>query len=140
MRHAPILNWACSGNVIRESTFHQSDAQWHSGWCNENLFEQCAIEAVGETRGSYGYGLFSTPIDDSMHGPNGPRNVIYNCKVEGVKGGACLGGMNQQWMLMYNSFLVENGPGVIERFGNRDNIIQGNVFILKKPCVSAALL
>jgi hypothetical protein len=106
--------------VIRDSRFHQSDAQWHSGWCNENLYENCLVEAVGETRGSYGFGLFSTPVDDSMHGPNGPRNVVYGCVVKGVKGGACLGGMNQQWMLMYNSFEVESGPGVIERFGCRD--------------------
>ena len=26
-----------AGNVIRRSTFIDSDAQWHSGWTNENL-------------------------------------------------------------------------------------------------------
>ena len=46
MRHAPLFQWAASGCVIRKSVFHESDGQWHSGWTNENLIEQCVIESV----------------------------------------------------------------------------------------------
>ena len=56
MRHAPLFQWAASGNVIRKSLFRESDGQWHAGWCNENLFEQCRIESVAD-HGSYGLGL-----------------------------------------------------------------------------------
>lgn len=131
MRHAPLLNWTSSGNVIRDSVFHESDAQWHSGWCRDNLYEQCTIESTTRKYKGYGYGFFSTPVDDSMHGPNGPRNVVYNCRSISLKDGIYLGGMNQQWMIMYNNFVIDKGAGIISRFGCRDNIIKGNVFILK---------
>lgn len=131
MRHAPILNWTCTGNVIRDSVFHESDAQWHSGWCRDNLYEQCTVESTTKKHRGYGYGFYSTTVDDSMHGPNGPRNVVYNCKSISLKDGVYLGGMNQQWMIMYSKFIVNNGAGVIARFGCRDNIIKGNIFVLK---------
>ncbi len=131
MRHAPILNWSCSGNVIRNSVFEESDAQWHSGWCRDNLFEQCTIITTTEEFNSYGYAFYSTPNNDSHHGPNGPRNVVYNCKTESLFPTFYLGGMNQQWMLMYNTATVNNGPAIVSRLGNRDNVIKGNVFHLK---------
>lgn len=131
MRHAPILNWTSSGNVIRNSIFHESDAQWHSGWCRDNLYEQCTIESNTREHFGYGYAFYSTPTDDSMHGPIGPRNVIYNCRAVSMYSGFYLGGMNQQWMLMYNTLTVDSGPGIISRFGCRDNIIKGNIFVLK---------
>lgn len=138
MRHAPLLNWTCSGNVIRDSVFHESDAQWHCGWCRDNLYEQCTIESTTTAYNGYGYGFFSTPVDDAMHGPNGPRNVIYNCRSVSLRDGFHLGGMNQQWMLMYNTITVDNGAGIVSRFGCSDNIIQGNVFILKNPAFPMA--
>jgi len=44
MRHAPCFQWSASGNVIRKSIFHESDGQWHAGWTNENLIEQCVTD------------------------------------------------------------------------------------------------
>lgn len=131
MRHAPILNWTCSGNVIRNSVFEESDAQWHSGWCRDNLFEQCSIVTTTQEFNSYGYAFYSTPNNDSQHGPNGPRNVIYNCQSDSLFPAFYLGGMNQQWMLMYNTATVQDGPAIVSRLGNRDNVIKGNVFRLK---------
>ncbi len=132
MRHAPIFNIHSSGNVVRDSVFHESDAQWHMAWCRDNLFEQCRIESVTGYSG-YGYGFYSTPYDDAMHGSNGPRNVVYNCEASSEKSAVYMGGMNRQWMIMYNTFTVDKGPGVIERLGCGDNRIVGNVFHLKDP-------
>ncbi len=131
MRHAPLLNWTSSGNVVRNTVCHESDAQWHSGWCSDNLYEQCVIESTTQEYNGYGYAYYSTPVDDSMHGPNGPRNVVYNCKSISLKDAFYLGGMNQNWMILYNTAVVEKGAGLRERFGNMNNVIKGNVFILK---------
>ena len=130
MRHAPLFQWAASGNVIRKSLFRESDGQWHAGWCNENLFEQCRIESVAD-HGAYGYGLWASPPNDAAHGPNGPRNVVYNCDVSSPKAGLWMGGMNENWLILYNRFVVERGQGVYAGTASFDHIIQGNVFALK---------
>jgi len=130
MRHAPLFQWAASGCVIRKSTFHESDGQWHAGWTNENLIEQCVIEsALGH--GGYGYGMWASPPEDSAHGPNGPRNVVYNCDVRSPKKGVWMGGMNENWLILYSRFVVEKGPGVFAKTTSFDHIIKGNVFVLK---------
>lgn len=132
MRHAPSLNWTCSGNVIRNSVFHESDAQWHSGWCSDNLFEQCRVESTTYKYRSYGYGFYSTPYNDSGHGPNGPRNVVYNCDSVSLKSAVFMGGGgNNNWLLMYNRFEANSGPGIIQRLGCKNTRIQGNIFMLK---------
>jgi len=137
MRHGPILNWACSGNVIRNSFFKGSDAQWHSGWCQDNLFEQCVIECPKNNNGSYGYAFYATPYNDSAHGPQGPRNVIYNCKSDSLKAAVFLGGGGiYDWRIMYNNFTVHSGTGIIERLGCRNNYIIGNVFNLNDSSAS----
>jgi len=130
MRHAPLFQWAASGNVIRKSLFRESDGQWHAGWCNENLFEQCRIESVAD-HGAYGFGLWASPPNDAAHGPNGPRNVVYNCDVSSPKAGLWMGGMNENWLILYNRFVVERGQGVYAGTTSFDHIIQGNVFVLK---------
>ncbi len=131
LRHAPLLNWACSGCVIRDSVFHNSDAQLHSGYCMENLFEQCKIvETTGEFS-SYGFAFYSTPFNDGMHGSCGPRNVIYNCDMRSRKSAIYLGGNNFQWRIAGSRFEVDSGPGIIARLNCRDNIIANNVFTLK---------
>ncbi len=144
MRHAPDLDWCCSGCVFRNSTFYYSDAQTHSGWCHENLFENCRIlDPRGRPAGggSYGHGFWATPPEDSSHGPNGPRNVFYNCDIENsgrtvvfeddlVKYGPTgfvLGGMNENWLFFYNRVLTR-GPGILLRGVQFDHIIKGNVF------------
>ncbi|MBI4979639.1 MAG: carbohydrate binding domain-containing protein [Spirochaetes bacterium] len=130
LRHAPDFNWACSGNVVRNSTFINSDGQWHSGWCNENLLENLVIKsAIGN--GGYGFGLFSTAPEDDAHGPIGPRNVIYNCDVASPKDGLILNGMNENWLVLHNRFVVEKGRGILARMASFDHIIRGNIFCLK---------
>jgi hypothetical protein len=146
MRHAPNLDWACSGNVFRNSTFYSSDAQTHSGWCHENLFENCVIvDPIGHRPegGPYGHGFWATPPSDRSHGPNGPRNVFYNCDFQnaarhGVFGdmrrygpcGLVLGGMNENWLFFYNRIL-SRGPGILLRGVQFDHVIKGNVFVVE---------
>ncbi len=130
MRHAPLFQWAASGCVIRKSVFHESDGQWHSGWTNENLIEQCVIESV-RGHGGYGYGMWASPPQDTAHGPNGPRNVVYNCDVSSPRAGLWMGGMNENWLILYNRFIADSGPGVSAKTASFDHIIKDNVFILK---------
>ena len=130
MRHAPLFQWAASGNVIRKSVFHESDGQWHAGWTNENLIEQCVIESA-RGHGGYGYGMWASPPEDAAHGPNGPRNVVYHCDVSSPRAGLWMGGMNENWLILHNRFTVDSGPGVFAKPTSFDHIIQGNVFILK---------
>lgn len=130
MRHAPLFQWAASGCVIRKSVFHESDGQWHAGWTNENLIEQCVIESV-RGHGGYGYGMWSSPPQDAAHGPNGPRNVVYNCDVSSERAGIWMGGMNENWLILHNRFIVDNGPGVSAETVSFDHIIKDNVFVLK---------
>lgn len=138
MRHAPLFQWSASGNVIRNGTFYDSDAQWHSGWTNENLFENCVVKSLTTANGGYGFGMWASPPEDGAHGPNGPRNVIYNCDVTSLKDGLWLGGMNENWLVLYNRFRVKKGPGVFLKTFGFDHIIKGNVFVLedkKSPAV-----
>jgi len=130
MRHAPLFQWAASGCVIRKSVFHESDGQWHAGWTNENLIEQCVIESV-RGHGGYGYGMWSSPPQDAAHGPHGPRNVVYNCDVSSERAGIWMGGMNENWLILHNRFIVDNGPGVSAKTASFDHIIKDNVFVLK---------
>jgi hypothetical protein len=140
LRHAPLFQWSASGCVIRKSVFHKSDGQWHSGWTNENLMEQCVIEST-RGNGGYGYGLWASPPEDSAHGPNGPRNVVYNCDVSSPRAGLWMGGMNEAWLILHNRFQVEQGPGVFAKTASFDHIIRGNVISLvdsKQPAVVLA--
>ncbi|MGD8240740.1 MAG: right-handed parallel beta-helix repeat-containing protein [Armatimonadota bacterium] len=129
MRHAPCLQWSAAGNVVRKCTFHDSDLQWHAGWTNENLVEQCSVNAAGKT-GSYGYGGWGSPPGDRSHGPEGPRNVVYNCDIRSPRSGLSMGGMNENWLILYNRFLVGSGAGILARTYSFDHIIRGNVIAL----------
>ena len=140
MRHAPLFQWAASGCVIRKSAFHESDGQWHAGWTNENLIEQCIIESV-RGHGGYGYGMWASPPEDAAHGPNGPRNVVYNCDVSSPRAGLWMGGMNENWLILHNRFVVDSGPGVLAKTSSFDHIVKDNVFVLKdgkSPMISLA--
>ena len=132
MRHAPCVQWSASGNVIRKNTFHESDGQWHSGWTNENLFEQCTIDSK-RGHGGYGYGMWASPPEDTAHGPNGPRNVVYACDVRSPRAGVWMGGMNEGWLILYSRFQVARGPGVFAKTASFDHVIRGNVFALSDP-------
>ncbi|MGB2821199.1 MAG: hypothetical protein WBF17_09480, partial [Phycisphaerae bacterium] len=129
-RHAPLFQWAASGCVIRKGVFHESDAQWHSGWTNENLMEQCVVTSV-RGHGGYGYGMWASPPEDAAHGPNGPRNVVYNCDVSSQRAGLWMGGMNESWLILHTRFVVDRGVGVFARTCSFDHVIRGNTFVLK---------
>ncbi|MGI5816610.1 MAG: right-handed parallel beta-helix repeat-containing protein [Armatimonadota bacterium] len=129
-RHAPLYQWAASGNVIRNSVFHESDGQWHSGWTNENLFENCVITSV-RGHGAYGYGMWASPPEDTAHGPNGPRNVVYNCDVISERASLWMGGMNENWLILHNRFVADEGVGVFAKDASFDHIIRNNVFVLR---------
>jgi len=136
MRHAPVYQWASSGNVIRKSVFYNSDAQWHAGWTNENLYEEVVVES-SQDGGSYGNGMWASGPEDMGHGPNGPRNVIYNCNITSSKVGLWMGGMNENWLIMYNRFIVGRGPAILAKVASFDHIIQGNTFVLMEPYPAA---
>ena len=139
MRHAPVVQWAASGNVIRRSVFHGSDAQWHAGWTNENLYEELVVES-GQLDGAYGNGMWASPPEDRGHGPNGPRNVVYNCDISSPKAGLWMGGMNEAWLILHNRFVVGKGPGVVAKTASFDHVILGNVFVLIDPKPGAIYL
>ena len=82
MRHAPLFQWAASGCVIRKSVFHESDAQWHAGWTNENLIEQCVVESA-PGNGGYGYGMWASPPGGQGPRPQRPakRRLQLRCQL-----------------------------------------------------------
>lgn len=129
MRHAPLVQWSAAGNVVRRSTFVDSDAQWHAGWTNENLFEQVTVEA-NRGHGAYGYGMWASPPEDTAHGPNGPRNVVYNSDVTSPKAGVWLGGMNRGWVFAYNRIHADTGVGVFAKDNSGGHVLADNVFVL----------
>lgn len=139
MRHAPVVQWASSGNVICASVFHGSDAQWHAGWTNENLYEELIVES-SQLTGSYGSGGWASGPDDTAHGPNGPRNVVYNCNITSAKTGLWLGGMNEGWLILHNRFVVGRGPAIFAKDASFDHLISDNVFVMLEPQPAAVWL
>ncbi|MBC8008812.1 MAG: hypothetical protein H7067_01785 [Burkholderiales bacterium] len=131
LRHAPVVNWSAAGNVFSRCTFLQSDANWHSGWCHENLVEDCVIDASTGS-GSYGYGIY-TSKPDSGHGATGPRNVFWGSVITSPLSGVLLGGAVDGTVIAYNRFVVRRGPG-IEAFATTTNTrVIGNHFVLAGP-------
>ncbi|GEM_PF-1383423 len=126
LRHAPNAQWGAQGNVIRNSVFEQSDAQFHMGWALENLYENCIVDAATGS-GSYGYALYVQEPEVEIHGPGGgPRNVMYNNDFRSPKSGVYLGGSNEGWMLLHNRFLVSGGAGMIFRHRVFNLRVEGN--------------
>jgi hypothetical protein len=132
MRHAPVLQWSASGNVIRNSVFLHSDAQWHAGWPHENLMENCRIVTDTKQYGAYGHSFFSTGPADTSHGPGGPRNVVYYCDADSFESPVKLTGNNDNWMFVYNRFISRIGDGVFVMDGTNDLILRQNHILLKK--------
>ncbi|MFA7345389.1 MAG: carbohydrate binding domain-containing protein [Terrimicrobiaceae bacterium] len=130
VRHAPLLQWSAAGNVIRNSAFYDSDAQWHAGWTNENLIENCVVESNFGS-GGYGYGMWSSPPNDASHGPNGPRNVIYNSDISSPLAGVWLGGQNKGWIFRYNRMATDAGQGIFAQKDSSGHIIRDNVFSMR---------
>ncbi len=131
MRHAPVVQWGASGNVIRNGTFHGGDAQWHAGWANENLFENCVVVSDTRENGGYGNAFWASAPEDGAHGPNGPRNVVYNCDTYSIATAVLLGGMNENWIFAHNRLRVKEGGGFFFKNGSFDHILLGNTVILE---------
>ncbi len=132
-RHGPIVQWSAAGNVFSQCRFVGMDMQWHAGWTNENLFENVFVDARGE-HGSYGCGAWASPPEDKAHGPNGPRNVVYNNHVLSSRDGLWVGGMNENWIIAHNLFHVRGDkPGMFFKDHSFDHIIVGNVIALESP-------
>ncbi|MBC2604408.1 sialate O-acetylesterase [Puniceicoccus vermicola] len=132
MRHAPDLQWGSAGNVIRDSHFVGSDAQWHAGWTHENLFENNRIEQRESDlgQGTYGHGFFASGPSSTSHGPQGPRNVVYYNDVIAPKSGVTMLGGNEAWIIVYNRFVVGGKRGIYVKEKSFDHIIADNVFAL----------
>ncbi|MEZ0216963.1 MAG: carbohydrate binding domain-containing protein, partial [Rariglobus sp.] len=130
LRHGPLVQNSAAGNVIRNSTFIDSEAHWHAGWTNENLFENNTIIAnLGN--GSYGNGLFSSAPNDVQHGPNGPRNVVYNCDISSPELGTWLGGSNKDWIFVHNRFAVDSGELFYAKAGSSGHVFHNNIAVLQ---------
>jgi hypothetical protein len=132
MRHAPNIQWNASGNVVRNSRFIGSDGQWHAGWTHENLFENNFIDARGRG-GSYGHGLYASGPSSGIHGPQGPRNVVYHNDVIARRDSLHLLGGSEGWMILFNRFLAEEGRSVFVKEKGNHHLIAENIFIQRKP-------
>jgi len=133
LRHAPNAQWGAQGNVFRNSTFIQSDAQFHMGWAVENLYENCIVDAALGS-GSYGYALYVQKPEVDIHGPGGgPRNIMYNNDFKSPLSGVYLGGSNYGWKFLYNRMVVGAGPGMIIRDRCFEVEIAGNHVQLLSP-------
>ncbi len=136
LRHGPLVQNSAAGNVIRNCTFLDSEAHWHAGWTNENLFENDTMIAnLGN--GSYGNGLFSSAPGDAQHGPNGPRNVVYNCDISSPGQSTWLGGSNTNWLFLHNRFAADTGNVFQAQSGSSGHLFANNVCVL--PSASCAI-
>lgn len=129
LRHAPVVQWSASGNVFRNVKSYHCDAQWHAGWANENLFENCTIISDTKVNGGYGNIFWASAPEDGSHGPNGPRNVVYNCDGFGIEDAVYLGGMNENWIFIGNRMRTTRKAGFFVKTASFDHIIKNNVFI-----------
>jgi hypothetical protein len=141
MRHAPNVQWGSAGNVVRNSHFTGSDGQWHAGWTHENLYELNVIEQTSADlgQGTYGNALFASGPTSAAHGPQGPRNVVYNNDLIAPRDGLHMAGGNEAWIVLYNRFVLEKGRAVYGREMSFDHIISNNVFVLRDPPEPAVL-
>ncbi|MCC5788821.1 MAG: right-handed parallel beta-helix repeat-containing protein [Opitutales bacterium] len=131
MRHAPNFQWSSSGNVIRNSTFMDSGGQWHAGFSHENLLENVSIHSTGEF-GSYRFGLFAS-VANGMHGPQGPRNVVYYSDVNSYGGGIKIGGMVEGWIFAHNRIVAHDGPALVLLPGSFGHTFRNNVLATAQP-------
>jgi hypothetical protein len=42
-----------------------------------------------------------------------------------------MGGMNENWLILYNRFVVDSGSGVFAKTFSFDHTVKGNVFVLR---------
>ena len=97
------------------------------------------VLGIAQKRRQSGALLHDFPGDGGK-GPNGPRNVVYNCDISSPLGSVWLGGMNENWLILYNRFTSEKGPGVLLQNQAFETIIKGNVFRISNPNSPMVLL
>jgi hypothetical protein len=51
-----------------------------------------------------------------------------------------MGGMNENWLILHNRFIVDKGPGIYAKTCSFDHIIRGNVFVLRRADQPAIML
>jgi hypothetical protein len=85
----------------------------------------------------YGYGLFATGPSDPIHGPEGPRNVVYHNDIVSPKDGLRMMGGNEAWIIAYNRFHIADGFAVYGKEKSFDHIIRDNVFMIQRVAGSA---
>lgn len=140
LRHSPNFQGQSSGNVVRNSTFENSDLQFHAFFPFENLVEHCRIYATGGT-GSYGYGLYTSDVH-SQHHQAGPGNVVYGNDIRSPKEPIVFGGAESGWIVAHNRFGVianspwlrrEPMPAIRLAEGSSSNLFLKNIFSLAIP-------
>ncbi len=141
LRHLSI-SMASNGLVFRDCQLDNIDINFHLNWPYEVLFENCRVDSgLGanpapreESRGSYGYGIYSPRIDGDMHAPAGPRLTFYHNDIASPWDGVMLGGgATQNTIVAYNRFRVSAGFAAVIRRGSDDSIFRGNSFVLHDP-------
>lgn len=141
MRHAPNVQWGSAGNVLRNGHYIGSDGQWHAGWTHENLYELNTVEQTKDDigQGTYGHALFASGPTSPSHGPQGPRNVVYNNDFTAPRDGLHMLGGNEAWIIRHNRFVLEKGRAVYGREKSFDHVIRDNVFVIREPTEPAVL-
>ena len=139
MRHAPNSQWNSAGNVVRNSRFDGSDGQWHAGFTHENLYECNFIDSHGNG-GSTGHGLYASGPSVAIHGPQGPRNVVYNNDIISRVNCIHMLGGNEAWMFLHNRFVTDKGCAVFAKEKSFDHLIEDNVFVLRQAVLPAVQL
>ncbi|MBL8993730.1 MAG: hypothetical protein JNM63_10340, partial [Spirochaetia bacterium] len=132
LRHAPNFQWSASGCVIRNGDFTDSDAQFHCGYAYENLMENCTLRSK-QGNGSYGFGIYTQQPEADIHGPLGPRNVVWNCDVESDMPSVWCGGSTEAWIFAYNRLVTKSGPAIFAKAGCFDYTIRGNHLVTADP-------
>jgi hypothetical protein len=139
LRHAPNLQFGAQGCVIRNSTFEDSDLQFHRDPTWDNLIENCTVRSRGSNKSYGSYGSAVTATTSPHDAPLGARNVIWNNDFESqtfYKGGsavAFIGGEMQGWIIAYNRFVHDIGFAVNAGKSPHDVLFLRNTFAVKQP-------
>lgn len=137
LRHLSI-SMTSNGLVFRDCKLTNIDINFHLNWPHEVLFETCHVDsgpaAGDESRGSYGYGIYTPRRDGDMHVPAGPRITFFGNDFVSPWDGIMLGGgATQHTTVVYNRFQVRRGFAAVIRPGSEHSRIHRNTFVLHDP-------
>ena len=134
LRHMAIFQMA-SRCVIRNCDFSGETVQspqQHGRFPLENLIEGCTF-IYATPRGKTAYAI--DPASSLVHGPNGPRNVFYNNRIENGSASMTLGGASENQILVYNRLRaaglnaqIDALPPIWAADRTFDTIVRGNIF------------